>query len=87
MGRKVFIAPRVLNSGWGGDGEETGAGSGGTSDDPTLVAFDDEWREMYGDDYDNDNDIDLDDYVIWWDDCGFDRNLWSDVNPDITYPW
>ncbi len=87
MARKIFIVPRVLDNGWGGEGGETGGGSGGTSEDPTLVAFDQEWYEMYGDDYDGDNDIDFDDYVKWWDNCHFDHALWSTVNPDLDYPW
>ena len=88
MAKKSFNKPRLYD-GWGGEGSETGGGSGGTSDDPTLVSFDDEWYEMYGEDYTNDGNINIDDYIAWWVNCGFDQDedLWELMNPSIPYPW
>ncbi len=90
MSKKGFVKPIILkNSGWGGDGSDTGGGSGGTSPNLTLVDYF-EWLEMYGDDFDNDGDIDGQDYVKWWNDNGFDpvdEDEWQLWGYDIPYPW
>ena len=72
MAKKAFKMPMLILSGWGGEGGDTGLGSGGTSDDITACSFE-EWLEMYIDDYSGPNDngvpdgnINRDDYHYWW---------------------
>lgn len=84
MAKKQFFMPRVLLSGWGGDGSDTGGGSGGTSPDATMCTYE-EWLEMYGLDLDEDGTVDKFDYAWWWDDNGFSEEDWAIYNPD--YPW
>ena len=87
MAKRSFLKPVILmNSGWGGEGSDTGGGSGGTSDDITLVDFD-EWIEMYGVDENGDGDY-LDDYIAWWA-ANFDKDpdLWELINPTLDYPF
>ncbi len=82
MAKKLFKLPTVLlAAGWGGDGDETGGGSAGTSDDITACDYS-EWLEMYGDDYDLDDDIDFDDYRTWWIDNNLSEDTWDVINPD-----
>ena len=80
MAKRRFVAPTVILAGWGGEGSDTGGGSGGTSDDITAVDFS-EWLEMYGDDYDLDDDIDFDDYRTWWIDSELSESAWNELNP------
>ncbi len=88
MAKKEFVNPFILLSGWGGDGTDTGAGSGGTpgNDDITICTYN-EWYEMYGDDYDLDDDIDFDDYGQWWADNGLSLDAWEELNPDVPFTW
>ena len=87
MAKKYFMAPKVLlTAGWGGDGSDTGGGSGGTSDDTTYCTFE-EWLEMYPDDYDLDDDIDFDDYSTWWADNELDLGKWRELNPGKPDPY
>ncbi len=81
---KNFIKPVILKSSWGGDGSEIGGGSAGSSTDISAVDFY-EWIEMYGEDFDNDGDIDWDDYRTWWIDNELDPDIWDFLNPD--HPW
>ncbi len=87
MAKKVFMTPFVLLSGWsGGEGGEGGHGSGGTSGDITGCSFA-EWLEMYGEDMDLDEDMDMDDYGQWWANNGLSLDLWKDLNPDTPFTW
>lgn len=80
---KKFVFPSVILTGWGGEGSDTGHGSGGTTGgDDTMVCDFDEWLEMYGDDYDLDEDIDFDDYRTWWQKNGLSADAWAEYNPD-----
>ncbi len=90
MAKKSFSKPRLY--GWGGgEGGEIGAGSGGSTEDPTVLTYS-EWLEVMvgGDDNDNDGDIDFGDYILWWIDEGLDTALLQEMNPgqpsyDPTY--
>lgn len=84
---KQFVLPMVILTGWGGEGSDTGHGSGGTTGGNDIMACDfTEWLEMYGDDYDLDEDIDFDDYRTWWIDNGLDADAWSNYNTEPLYP-
>lgn len=82
MSKKRFILPFVILEGWGGDGSDTGGGSGGTSPDITGCTYN-EWLEMYADDYDLDDDTDFDDYKTWWFENGLSEELWNELNPGV----
>ena len=87
MAKAFFTSPFILlTSSWGGDGSETGGGSGGTSDFPTIVDYY-EWVEMYGEDLTNDGTIDLDDYVQWWLAHDLGPEDWDILNPDLPNPY
>lgn len=88
MSKIKFSAPFVLLSGWGGDGSDTGHGSGGTTGSGDIMACDfTEWQEMYSGDYDLDDDIDFDDYRTWWQDNGLSEDAWAEYNPgEPLYP-
>ena len=87
MAKKSFKMPMLILTGWGGDGSDTGLGSGGTSDDITACTFD-EWLEMYGDDYSGPDDsgtadgkIGFDDYHYWWFYiAGLSQEAWDEYN-------
>ena len=82
-----FVFPSVILSGWGGEGSDTGHGSGGTTGgDDTMVCNFDEWLEMYGDDYDLDEDIDFDDYRTWWQENGLSAEAWEEINGQPLNP-
>lgn len=85
MAKKQFLLPSIiLTSGWGGDGSDTGQGSGGTTgNDDIMVCFYNEWEEMYGGDYDLDGDIDFDDYRTWWNENGLSAEAWNEYNPGV----
>lgn len=83
MAKKLFTMPFVILSGWsGGDGSETGGGSGGSTDDPTVLTYQ-EWLEVMlgGDDNDKDGDVDFGDYILWWQGEGLDAALLQEMNP------
>lgn len=76
-----FVFPSVILTGWGGEGSDTGHGSGGTTGSGDIMACTfDEWLEMYGDDYNGDGDIDREDYRKWWLDNELDEDLWNEYN-------
>lgn len=79
MSKKRFIAPIVLTGWSGGGGSDTGDGSGGGSIDITACDYT-EWLEVYGDDYDLDDDIDFDDYRTWWLENGLSEDAWNEFN-------
>lgn len=84
MAKNKFVLPSIiLTSGWGGEGDDTGHGSGGTTGGGDIMICDfDEWLEMYGDDYDGDDDIDRDDYQYWWFNiAGLSQEDWDELNP------
>ena len=82
MAKKTFANPFILLTGWGGDGSDTGGGSGGTSDDATYWDFYD-WQETVGgSDLDGDGDVDFGDYILWWQSQGYPAELLEEINPD-----
>ncbi len=84
MANKSFTAPLVvLSAGWGGDGEETGGGSSGSSPDVTMCSYT-EWLEMYNLDWDEDGVIDEYDFASWWLDNGFTEEDWDEY---AGIPW
>ena len=91
MAKKSFMTPFVLLSGWGGEGSDTGGGSGGTPGSGDLSACTyDEWWEWYVEDpetsdYNRDGDVDETDFCLWWKSVGLSKEAWDEVNPDI--PW
>ena len=83
MAKKSFKMPMLILTGWGGDGSDTGLGSGGTSDDITGCSYA-EWQEMYSDDYDLDEVAGtFDDYRTWWVENGLSVELWETLNPGV----
>lgn len=83
MAKKSFKMPMLILSGWGGEGSDTGLGSGGTSDDITGCSYT-EWKEMYWGDYDLDEvEGTFDDYRTWWVDNGLSEELWETLNPGV----
>lgn len=81
MAKKSFKLPMLILTGWGGDGSDTGLGSGGTSDDITACTYE-EWKEMYWGDYDLDGEEGtFNDYKTWWFENELSEDLWYELNP------
>ena len=51
-----------------------------------MVCDFDEWLEMYGDDYDLDEDIDFEDYRTWWQENGLSAEAWEEINGQPLNP-
>ena len=84
MGRS-FNTPWIHFNGMSaGDDVVIGGGTGQSTTDPYPCSFED-WKIMFEDDYDLDEDIDFDDYGTWWADQGFSIEDWDTINPGT--PW
>lgn len=68
----------VIGNGSGEDGFDP--------DQPNAVSFA-SWMEHYAEDIDGSQEIDYQDYLIWWGSYDFTQEDWEDVNPDIPWPF
>lgn len=85
MAKKKFITPFVLlDLVDGGDVEVEGGGTGQSSTDLYPVSFDD-WKTMWGEDYNDDGSTDAYDYAAWWGGQEYPKSLWEEYNPGL--PW
>ena len=86
MAKRRFVMPTIiLNSGWsGGDGGETGDGSGGLPGpddiDYTKCGYE-EWLEWFPADNNLDDVIDFEDYRTWWIENELSEEDWNLLNP------
>ena len=62
----------------------TGGGTGQSTTDPYPCSFAD-WQTMFGQDMDDDEDIDMNDYMLWWDGQGFSMEAWNEFNPGVPF--
>ncbi len=83
MSKRQFIAPYILLS--GGEGSQTGTGSGQGGSDPVPVSFAAWLESVWRADIIADGTIDEEDYATWWESNGFSQEDWNQLNPDL--PW
>ncbi len=84
MAKKFGFAPLILASSSEGDGNVIGPGSGQSTTDPYPCSFAD-WRILFEDDNNHDEQITIDDYGIWWARQGYTLEMWNYYNP--YDPW
>lgn len=84
--KKIWEKPNILfGIEPGGDGEDTGGGTGQSGDLPFPCDFD-YWTIMFEDDYDGNGEIDFADYRAWWDLMGFTKEEWEEWNTEPYNP-
>lgn len=60
-----------------------GTGEGGSHEVP--MSFHDWLNSAWAEDFIMNDIIDEDDYAIWWENCGFSKEDWEDLNPDLDW--
>lgn len=76
--KKAFSIPFILPMEGGGDGNETGLGTGQGGVTLTPMDFDSWFNSEWCEDYIQDDSIDMYDFGAWWDACGFTFQQWLD---------
>lgn len=84
MSKNNSFNPFLLLSGTPGDDTVIGGktGQGGVVVYASPMSFDQWMASEWKDDYILDGDINFDDYVVWWEYCGFSEDDWKIYNGD-----
>lgn len=92
MSKRRFVIPYILLSGGLNDGGEGGVIGGGTGQsgldlpDAAPCSYAAWVDSFFNDDLDHLGDgPDAYDFADWWMNCGFSRDDWETLNPDL--PW
>ena len=89
MNKRQFIAPYILLSGTGLEGDDSGTviggGTGHGSTNAVPCSFEAWLNSTWASDLIQNGTIDEYDFAAWWENNNFSQEDWEDLNPDL--PW